>query len=260
MARGYALIAVAGVAIATVALLQPIPQDLRYHLFADTRTLLTIPNFCNVASNLPFLLVGAAGLWFASDRRAGLSPPLQPAYVVFFAGVLITGFGSAWYHLAPDNRTLVWDRLPMTLAFMGLFAVVVGEQVSVARARSLLLPLLAAGTLSVLYWAATEADGRGDLRPYALVQFLPMVLIPLILLMYRSAFDRTGFMWWTVAIYASSKLLEHYDRNIFAWTDLVSGHSLKHLVAAMAPAVLLYGFATRRPVCADGNRGEAEHR
>jgi hypothetical protein len=87
-----------------------------------------------------------------------------------------------------------------------------------------------------------------------------MVLIPLILLMYRSAFDRTSFMWWAVAVYASSKLLEHYDRDIFAWTNLVSGHSLKHLVAAMAPAVLLVGFTTRRPVHAGGNRGKAAHR
>lgn len=259
-ARGYVLITVAGIAIVTVALLPPIPQDLRYHLFADTRTLLAIPNFWNVASNLPFLLAGAAGLRFASGRRAGLLPLLRPAYIVFFAGVLMTGFGSAWYHLAPDNRTLIWDRLPMTLAFMGLFTVITGEHVSVARARRLLVPLLAAGALSVVYWAATEGAGRGDLRPYALVQFLPVILIPLVLLMYRSPFDRTAFMWWAVAIYASSKLLEHYDRGIFAWTGLVSGHSLKHLVAAVAPAVLLYGFATRRPIHAGGNRSEADLR
>lgn len=248
-ARDYLLLAVAGIAIAAAALVQPIPQDLRYHMFADTRMLLSIPNFWNVVSNVPFVFAGAAGLLFAGrGHRDGLSPWLRPAYIVFFAGVLMTAFGSAWYHLAPDNRTLVWDRLPMTLAFMGLFAVIIGEHVSAPWARKLLLPLLIAGALSVAYWTMTESLGRGDLRPYALVQFLPIVLIPLILLMYRSQFDRTAFIWWAVAIYAASKLLEHYDRSIFALSGVISGHSLKHIVAAMVPTVLLYGFAARRPV------------
>lgn len=246
ISRGYLLFAVAGVAVALMALAPPIPQDPRYHMFADTRTLLSIPNFWNVISNVPFVFAGVAGLLFARrGRRDGLLPELQPAYLVFFGGVLLTGFGSAWYHLAPDNRSLVWDRLPMTLAFMALFAVILGEHVSVQRARKLLLPLLVAGALSVVYWAVTEGRGRGDLRPYALVQFLPIVLIPLILLMYRSRFDRTAFIWWLVAIYAASKLLEHYDSDIFAMSGVMSGHSLKHIVAAISPAVLLYGFAAR---------------
>jgi hypothetical protein len=107
----------------------------------------------------------------------------------------------------------------------------------------------------------TEGLGRGDLRPYALVQFLPIVLIPLILLMYRSQFDRTAFIWWAVAIYAASKLFEHYDHNIFALSRIISGHSLKHIVAAMAPAVLLCGFAARRPVAKPaGTATDTEHR
>jgi hypothetical protein len=249
IARDYLLIAIAGIAIAATILVQPIAQDLRYHMFADNRTFLSIPNFWNVVSNVPFVFAGAAGLLFAGSRpRDGLSSLLRPAYIVSFAGVLMTGFGSAWYHVAPDNRTLVWDRLPMTLAFMGLFTVIIGEHISAPRARKLLLPLLIAGATSVAYWAMTEARGRGDLRPYALVQFLPMVLIPLILLMYRSRFDRTAFIWWVVAIYAASKLLEHYDHSIFTASGIISGHSLKHIVAAVAPIVLLYGFAIRRPV------------
>lgn len=247
-ARNYLLIAIAGIAIAATTMVQPIAQDIRYHMFADNRTLLSIPNFWNVVSNVPFVFAGAAGLLFAgSGHRDGLSSLLRPAYIVFFAGVLMTGFGSAWYHLAPDNRTLVWDRLPMSLAFMGLFTVIIGEHISAPRARKLLLPLLVAGALSVAYWAMTEALDRGDLRPYALVQFLPMVLIPLILLKYRSRFDRTAFIGWVVAIYAASKVLEHCDHAVFALSGVISGHSLKHIVAAMAPVVLLYGFATRLP-------------
>jgi hypothetical protein len=247
--RDYLLLVIAGVAIAATAFVPPIPQDLEYHVFADTRMLLSIPNFWNVMSNIPFLFAGIAGLLFLGSRgHSGLSPLLGPAYVVFFAGVLLTGFGSAWYHLEPDNRTLVWDRLPMTLAFMALFTIIIGEHVSAPAARKLLLPLLIAGAASVAYWATTEARGGGDLRPYALVQFLPIVLIPLILLMYRSQFDRTAFIWWVVAIYAASKLLEHYDHRVFALNGIISGHSLKHIVAALAPLVLLYGFAIRRPV------------
>jgi hypothetical protein len=259
IARGYLLLAVAVVAIAATALVPPVPQDPRYHMFADTRTFISIPNFWNVVSNVPFVFAGAAGLLFAGrGHRCGLLPLLQPAYIVFFAGVLVTGFGSAWYHLAPDNGTLIWDRLPMTLAFMAFFAVALGEHVSAQRARKLLLPLLFAGALSVVYWAVTESRDRGDLRPYALVQFLPIVLIPLILLMYRSRFDRTAFIWWVVAIYAASKLFEHYDRDIFSLSNVVSGHTLKHIVAAIAPAVLLYGFATRQPVGDD--RQDVQHR
>ena len=50
------------VSLATLPLLPPIAQDPTYHQFADQRTLLGIPNFWNVVSNLPFVLVGAMGL------------------------------------------------------------------------------------------------------------------------------------------------------------------------------------------------------
>jgi hypothetical protein len=248
-ARAYALWAVAIIAVTgAMTLAPPIPQDPGYHLFADSRMLLAVPNFWNVASNLPFVVAGVAGLVFMRrGNRDGLTAALRPAYLVFFAGVLLTAFGSAWYHLAPDNRTLVWDRLPMTLAFMGLFAIVIGEHISPKAARKLLAPLLLAGAASVLYWAMSEARGSGDLRPYALVQFLPLLLIPLTLLIYRSQFDRTAFLWWVIVIYALSKLLEFYDYGIFALGGIISGHSLKHIVAALAALVLLYGFSTRMP-------------
>jgi hypothetical protein len=246
--REYLLAGVVAAAIAAMSFVRPIPQDPGYHTFVDTREFLAIPNFWNVMSNLPFVAAGVAGLLFLRQQnRPGLSPSLRPAYGIFFAGVLLTGFGSAWYHLAPDNRTLVWDRLPMTLAFMSLFTIIIGEHVSAQRARQLLLPLLITGTASVLYWAVSEAGGNGDLRPYALVQFLPMILIPLILRMYRSPFDRTAFIWLVVIIYAASKLSEYYDERVFALGGIISGHSLKHVVAALAPLVLLYGFSRRCP-------------
>ncbi len=225
-------------------LADPIAQDPAYHLFADRRSLFGIPNFLDVVSNLPFALVGAAGLYFVSRGTSGASN--APAWRVFFTGVFLTALGSGYYHLAPDNDTLVWDRLPMTIAFMGFVAIVIGEYLSEPLARRLLLPLLLAGAASVFYWAHTEALGRGDLRAYALVQFLPMLLIPLVIVLYRGRSDLGPYVGWMILFYIAAKLLEFFDTAVFAAGDIVSGHSLKHVFAAMAPASLLYGLRQRR--------------
>ena len=235
------------IVVAAVFWIEPIPQDLAYHQFADGRSVFSIANFWNVMSNLPFLAVGAAGLWFLRTRqRQGIVDSLYPAYIVFFVGVLATGFGSSWYHLAPDNNTLVWDRLPMTIAFMALFAVVIGEYVCEQSGRRLLIPLLSVGALSVFYWQYTEAGGAGDLRPYALVQFLPIALIPVILLLYRPTFDLKWLYWGMIMLYAFSKLFEYFDYTVFDLGQILSGHTIKHVVAAGATAFFLYGVARRR--------------
>jgi len=162
----------------------PIPQWLEYHDFADGRDFLGIPNAHNVISNIGFFIIGAWGSLFVLSRSGKtVTGRLSVMYLVLFVGVLLTALGSAYYHLEPDNQTLVWDRLPMTVAFMGLFAAVVGELVSPRAAMGLLLPLLAIGISSVGWWVWTESAGAGDLRFYGLVQFLPLVLIPLMLVM-----------------------------------------------------------------------------
>lgn len=224
-----------------------IPQDTAYHQFADTRTILGIVNFWNVFSNLFFVITGGIGLWFLRQRdREGIIDRIYPVYVVFFSGVLATGLGSAWYHFSPDNSTLVWDRLTMTVAFMAYFAMVVGEHVSDTSARRLLIPLLVSGAASVFYWQYTEATGAGDLRPYALVQFLPMILIPVILIAYRPLFGSSKIFWVMILFYAISKLFEYLDHDVFAAGHLLSGHSVKHIVAAIAPLVLLHNISKRR--------------
>lgn len=246
--RTIFLIALSAILIVAIFFVDPIPQDPAYHAFADARSLLGIPNFWNVASNVPFLLVGGAGLYYLiSSNSPGLLPGLSPAYLVFFAGVLLTGIGSAYYHYAPGNATLVWDRLPMTLGFMGFLTIIIGEHISLPAAKRLLIPLLIVGAGSVVYWGITETRGAGDLRPYAIVQFLPGLLIPLILLMYRSVFGSVAFLWIVIVMYVLSKLFEHFDSAIYEFGELISGHSLKHFAAAIAPIVILYGFDTRRP-------------
>ena len=145
--------------LAILPLLPPIAQDPSYHQFADQRTLLGIPNFWNVISNLPFVLVGAIGLWqFGRDR----------ASFVLFLGIFLTGFGSAYYHWNPNNDTLFWDRLPMALTFMAILAVAVEERVSAKTGAIKLWPLLALAVFSLLLWRWTD-----DLRLYGWVQFSP---------------------------------------------------------------------------------------
>lgn len=245
---GTLLTVVAAVAVASFYLFAgPIAQDPGYHHFADTREILGIPNFWNVVSNLPFLAVGVVGVaYVARNPDVARSSVLWRAWLVLFAGIALTAFGSAYYHLAPANRTLAWDRLPMTLGFAGLFTIVVGEYVSLRGAALLLLPLLVAGAAAVFYWDLTETRGFGDLRPYAVVQFLPILLMPAILAMHRGASDLDAAIWLLMACYVAAKLFEQFDAGIYSALSVVSGHTLKHLAAALAPAILILALQRRR--------------
>src|SRR5262245_23945859 len=157
-------LAVLVVCLVVATFLAPvIGQDPAYHVMADQRTMLGIPNALNVISNVPFLIVGAMGLIFTArcypEGGRGFS---RAPYLVFFAGTLLTAFGSTWYHLAPDNDSVVWDRLPITIAFAGLLTAVLAERVSERIARDVFAPLVIGGALSVIYWYATELGGHGD--------------------------------------------------------------------------------------------------
>ena len=225
---------------AGVWLLEPIPQDPAYHDFADQRALFGVDHFWNVASNLPFLLVGVLG-WLQSRKLA--SPELGTHYRVLCVAVTLVAFGSGWYHHAPSNATLVWDRLPMTAAFMTLFSALIADRISWLFGRALLWPLIVAGVASIAWWVRTEAAGAGDLRAYALVQFLPMLLMPLILLLWREGSLAARSLWFALGAYALAKLLEHFDAAVFAATGgLVAGHALKHLAAALAAWWILRAF------------------
>lgn len=242
----WILIAVCLAAILAMLFSSPIPQDPAYHLFADRRQWWLIPNSLDVLSNVPFIVTGLLGL-----RRCWAQPdtPLRGLFRVMFAGVFLTAFGSAWYHWAPANGTLVWDRLPMTIAFMGLFTLVLADRIDL-RWRYALLPFLLIGVASVGYWGWSEGLEKGDLRPYALVQFLPMLLIPLILVLYPASRRDYGVYAGLLVCYVAAKLFEHFDGWVFELTaQTVSGHSLKHLSAALATA-FLYVLLVRHQQCA----------
>jgi len=217
--------------IAIMFFIASIPQDPHYHLFSDQRTLCGINHFWNVMSNLPFLLVGIYGLWRLKKIKI---ESIQWAYGVFCVGVILVCFGSGYYHFNPTNHTLVWDRLPMTIAFMALFSLLLHERVLVNPKTLTLIPLLIIGAASVFYWDWTETQGQGDLRFYALVQFLPIMLIPLILWLYPRRYFRGGYLLWAFVFYFAAKLLEHFDAVIYQTLGQMSGHSLKHMSAAIA--------------------------
>lgn len=238
---GWFLGAVTVVGVAAAFWVPPLPQDPTYHAFADRRTYFGIPHFWNVCSNLAFVLVGAFGLRMCARLRP--SAP-RSAYVVFCLGVVSVGFSSAYYHYAPSTPALVWDRLPMTVAFMALFAMVVHDRLSEHGGRVMLWPLVLAGVASVGYWHWSELQGRGDLRAYAVVQFLPMLLIPLMLLLCSGTGLHAPWLWGTLGTYAVAKAAEHFDEAMYATTGIMSGHSLKHILGALA--VLWVVFAVRR--------------
>ena len=234
--HGIVVVAVFG-AVAAVLAGPLLPQPLAYHNMADQRSWMGIPNAFNVLSNLPFGVVGAIGLAaiFGShvDRRVPFHDSWERwPYAALFGGVALTTVGSSYYHLAPDNWRLVWDRLPMTVGFMGLLTAVVAERVGTRVARRLFAPLLAVGVASVGYWYWGEVQGAGDLRFYLLVQFGSLLVVVLLLVLYPARYVGGGYLVAALAAYAAAKGLELADERIFALGGIVSGHSLKHLVAA----------------------------
>ena len=228
--------------IIVILFIPPVPQWDEYHKFSDTRSRVNIPNFGDVMSNAGFLLAGLFGL--VKTIRNGLFDTHMDRipYLIFFVGVTLTGIGSGYYHWAPSNDTLFWDRLPMTVAFMSFFAAVVSDRINRKFGIFLVLPvLLIAGAYSVIYWQLTEAEGAGDLRIYGMVQFFPLVAIPVIIWLYRDYRYTDGRMFsWIACFYICSKLLEYFDEEVFNLLNyLISGHSLKHLTATIAAFMVL---------------------
>jgi hypothetical protein len=240
----------AALAAAALVLVPAIPQDPAYHRLADSRAWLGIPNALNVLSNTGFLLVGALGLAYVAD---GASPAFREPgerwpYVVFFGGLLLTGFGSAYYHWEPGNARLAWDRLPLAITLMGLLAATIAERIGVKSGLWLLGPLVALAAGSVIYWHWTEQRGAGDLRLYALVQFYPLVAIPLMLWWLVPRYTCGGNLLAAAATYAAAKGPELLDGWILSATRVVSGHTLKHLLAALAGYWVLRMLGHRRAV------------
>ncbi|HWK02181.1 MAG TPA: ceramidase domain-containing protein [Puia sp.] len=229
-------------AFIVVFTLKPISQDPSFHNFADHRAFGGIPNFWNVMSNIPFLIIGVAGLRLL--RKAWGAGAILVVYGVLFAGILLTSLGSAYYHYDPNNDSLIWDRIPMTIVFMSLLSATVAELIDMKLGILLLLPLVLIGVSSVLWWHYTETLERGDLRLYGFVQYYPMLFIPLIMILFRSPTSNKGMrsLILAVAWYVVAKLLEKFDSPVYSTLHFISGHSLKHLAAAVSTWYLVKLF------------------
>jgi len=225
----------------------PIPQDRGYHVFADTRRCLGLDNFGNVASNLGFLLAGAVGMSWCFRH-----PDIQAvrSWTVFFVGVALVFFGSGYYHSGPSDESLVWDRLPMTVAFMGVFSALLSEHLGKELERRLLVPALAVGIASVILWKMTD-----DLRVYLWVQLTPLLAICYVIAVYPGRYTHHHYLLYGVGFYALAKVAEYYDNGLYVLSSAaISGHSAKHLIAAAAPFCIYLMLRRRAPLKTPGDR------
>lgn len=245
--RTLLLLAVTALSVAAALLLPALPQPAEYHAFADRRALYGIANALDVVSNLGFLLVGLAGLVIVArpGTRFEYRGERWP-YALFFVGVLLTAVGSAYYHLAPDHERLFWDRLPMTIAFMSLIAAQIVDRLSIRAGLAVLPPLLLVGAASVLHWRASERLGDGNVLPYAILQGYSVLFLLLIALSHPSRYTHGRDIYWVFAGYVLAKVMELLDRQAFAIGHVVSGHTLKHLVAAAAGLIVCRMLLRRR--------------
>lgn len=231
------LLAVAVLLGAALWLHGPIAQWDDYHAFADTRAWLGIPNAADVLSNLPF---AAVGLWaLLAFRHREPASATRPAWIALGAALLATAAGSAWYHWAPSDGPLVADRIPIAWACTAIVSALLAER----GHRGFVAPgALAAGAAAavgaVLYWHAT-----GDLRLYLFLQALPLLLVPALLLARIRPVEPGGLpdaAWWQVlGCYLAAKIMEGLDARVLEAFGVVSGHTLKHLLAALGAALLV---------------------
>jgi hypothetical protein len=252
-ANAFLLVVLTAAVAVAFSLLPRIPQPLSYHLFADRRSFLGIPNFGDVVSNVPFGVIGIWGLLFLVRsspiqlKQHFLNLRERWPYVFVFIGLLQTSFGSSYYHLSPNNARLVWDRLPMTIAFMAMVAAIIAERINLRAGLWFLPILLVVGMSSVLQWYASETRGAGDLRFYAAVQAYS-ALVLLLALVFPRPYTRTSDLAIVLGFYALAKAFESLDKLIFAAGHIVSGHTLKHLAAAAAGYWILRMLQKRQPV------------
>jgi hypothetical protein len=225
-----------------VILIKPISQNNAYNEFSDSRIVCGIPNFFNVISNLPFIIIGTYGFYIL--LKASIPATIQFIYGWLFLGIIMTGLGSGFYHWAPANEHLVYDRIPMTIIFMSFFSATVAELIDQKWGGRILLPLLLLGIFSVLWWYHTESFGQGDLRLYGFVQYYPMLAIPLVIFLFPSLENKLLIqgLKYVIIWYVFAKICEHFDAQIFQLTGILSGHSLKHIAAAMSTLIIVSIF------------------
>jgi hypothetical protein len=228
------------------------PQNVAYHNFADSRHLLGIDNFFNVVSNIGFTIAGMWGVYqiFTYKRNATfINASERWPYLGFFFGGVLIGFGSSYYHLDPNNATLLWDRATMCIATMAFFSAIFTERVSRKLGLFLLVPLMVMGALASVWWELSELSGHGDLRLYSWAQIYPITAAILILLVFPARYTKSYYVLVTIGWYAVAKFFEYFDVGIYNLThQIVSGHAIKHLTAAVGIYFLIRYLKYREPI------------
>lgn len=231
-------------AFVATLLLPLIPQPEAYHHFADQRTLLDIAHGLDVLSNLAFLVSGVLSLFYVSRIRAW-DAGTRWAFATLFFGLCLTSIGSAYYHLAPGNARLVFDRLPMIIAMAGCLGAVITDRFGGSTAW-IVVALIAIGLWTVHQWTVSEQLGRGDLRWYALYEALIILAGAMLLLLFPSRNRATPVFVIAVAGNVLAKLFELLDKAIYALGGIVSGHTLKHLCAGLSFLPLVFLIRRRQ--------------
>jgi len=233
--------------------LGPLPQDPSYHILADTRRCGPIPRAGDVLTNLSILAAGVAGL--SLRRRARVEPPERAAYALLVAGMLLTALGSAYYHWAPGDARLVWDRLPMTLVLAALLTFLLADRIDPVFATVALWPIAALGAASVLWRAWTRWLGADDLRLYLMVRSGTGVAIACLLLLRRGRHSGAPWLWAALALDITMIVAERLDQEICSATGMfVSGHNLKHLLAGVLLGCTLTWLLLRGPSSAPSDQ------
>ena len=194
--------------------LPPIFQDPRYHDFFGGRAL--------VLSS--FLLV-PLGAWGWVEARGMRRRGEKILWEVFFVVVLLSGLASAYYHLQTTDLRLGFDRFLMSAVFMTFLAIIIYERVSALLGLWLAPVLIACGLASVAGWAY----GLWDLRFYGLVQFFPLLGLPLFLLISPHVWKRDRWLFGSWLLYLLAKVFE-----------ISRGHLLKHFFVAGAALLLIF--------------------
>ena len=242
------ILGIIGIVLGVVLNFEPIAQDIGFHAFSDQKTICCIPHFWNVISNLPFLFVGFLGLWKLYRRELILDKELKICYCIFFIAISLVNFGSMYYHWNPSNSTLFWDRLPICIAFMSIFSIIIGEYINSKLGKIILLPMIIASILSLIYWYISEMNGVGDLRIYLLVQIIPISISPIILLFFSSKFSMGKAYWILFVSYVIAIFLEKMDKQVHETIFLMSGHPLKHIAIAIGLYIVLNSYKKRKVI------------
>ncbi len=215
--------------------LPSIAQDQNYHNFADQRTLFGVKNALDTLSNLAFIIVGLFGLFnFYNNQYIKISNSFSVLLTLFFISIILTGVASFYYHLNPNDFTLVFDRLALTLVFTFILAMLATVKISERSGFHTLAELIILAPLSVLIW-----NYNGNLTPYVVLQFGGIILIILTLLFSKTQKQSPCFTS-LIILYGFAKVAEFYDGQIFNLSqNLISGHTLKHLIAALAVLIFI---------------------